>query len=103
MQNVEIEYTKKSVQKILERISVFQKGKESGNYDAVVILVDILESVKKCNFTDQQKRVFKLRFLLEYTQQEVGQELGIGRDAVADHIEAIINKVTKQLTTGVTI
>ena len=95
--NIEVEYSKKSVQKILERISLFDGAKESGNYDAVVILTDVFQAVKKCRLTDQQKRVFKLRFLLEYTQEEVARVLNIAQQSVDDHIGAIVNKVTKQL------
>ena len=93
MQNIEIEYTKKYVQRVLERLYYFKKVAENGNTDAIVIVTDILEAAKRCDFTDSQKRVFKLRYLLEYTQAEIAEEMGISHQGVDKHLGFIVNKV----------
>jgi DNA-directed RNA polymerase specialized sigma24 family protein len=96
----EIEYTKNSVQNILEHFFHFFHAMECGNMDALVLIVDMKAAAKKAKLTDQQKKVFFYRFLLDYTQEEIAEVMGITHQAVSCHIEAIINKMLRALNGG---
>lgn len=93
----EIEYTKESVQNILEHFFHFLHSMENGNTDAVVLIVDVKEATKKANLTDQQKRVYYYRFLQEYTEKEVAEKMGLTQQAVSCHIDLIVTKIYKVL------
>ncbi|GEM_PF-3513733 len=95
--DVEIEYTKASVQNILEHFFSFQNAIERGNTDAVCLIADMKEATKKARLTDQQKRVYLLRFLQEYTQEEVAATMEISQQAVSKHIELIVLKIYREL------
>jgi len=95
--DVEIEYTKKSVQNILEHFFHFSHSAENGNTDALILITDMKEATKKAKLTEQQKRVYYCRFLHEYTQEEVAEVMGITHQAVSYHVEAIVTKVLRVL------
>ena len=95
--DAEIEYTKESVQNILEHFFHFQNSMYAGNTDAVVLITDIKEATKKAKLTEQQKRVYYCRFLQEYTQDETAEVLGISQQAVSKHIELIVLKLYRIL------
>lgn len=98
--DVEIEYTKESVQNILEHFFHFQHSVEQGNTDAVVLITDMKEATKKANLTEQQKKVFFYRFLREYTQDEVAEVMRISQQAVSKHEELIVLKLYRILNRG---
>jgi DNA-directed RNA polymerase specialized sigma subunit len=93
----EIEYSRKSVQNILEHFFYFSHAAENGNMDAAVLITDMKEATKKAELTDQQKRVYYTRFLREYTVKEVAEVMGISHQAVSYHVEAIVTKVLRVL------
>ena len=97
MQNIEIEYSLKSVRRILEHFYHFKKVMENGNTDAIILVVDIKLATKKANLTAQQKKIYYYRFLLEYTQEEVAEVVGITQQAVSSHIDLIVTKIYKIL------
>lgn len=93
MQAIETEYTMKSVRNILEHFFHFKLCMEKGNIDAIVIITDIIQATKKAKLTPRQKEVFYYRFLLECTQEETAEILGITQQTTLEHIEAITAKV----------
>jgi RNA polymerase sigma factor (sigma-70 family) len=97
---MDINYTKKSVQSILERFYRFQSLKEKGNVDAIITMIDIIEAIKKCEFTERQKQVFFYHFLREYTLEEVAEKLQITKQSVQEHKERTVTKVYKALVGG---
>lgn len=101
MQNVEIEYSPKSVQNILEYFFYFSNAIERGNMDAVVLISDMKVATKKANLTEQQKKVYFYRFLQEYTQAEVAEKFGMTHQGVNKHIDLIVKKVCNSLNGGV--
>lgn len=46
--------------------------------------------------TEKQRVVFRLYYEEGYTQDEVAEQLGLGRTTVRNHLEAIITKLRKQ-------
>lgn len=99
--NPEIEYTKASVQNILEHFFQFSSAIERGNTDAVCLILDMKEAAKKAKLTSQQQRVFYYRFLQQYTQEEIAIELSISHQAVSKHVELIVLKMHRILN-GIT-
>lgn len=98
--DAEVEYTKASVQNILEHFFHFQHAIELGNTDAIVLIADMKVATKKAKLTDQQKKVYYYRFLQEYTQAEVAEKLGITQQSVNKHIEFIVLKIYRVLKGG---
>jgi RNA polymerase sigma factor (sigma-70 family) len=95
--DVEIEYTSKSVQNILEHFFHFQHSAENGNMDALILIADMKVATKKVKLTEQQKRVYYCRFLREYTVEEVAEVMCISHQAVSRLIERIVAKIVKVL------
>lgn len=92
---MEIEYTKKNIQGILERLYHFEKVKESGNVNAIVVLVDLEEALKKVKFTELQKRIFHYIYILQYTPDETAKKIGISRPNIYEYQDLMINKIYK--------
>jgi DNA-directed RNA polymerase specialized sigma subunit len=97
MQGIEVEYSMKSVRNILENFFHFRTCMDKGNIDAIIIITDIMEASKKAKLTPRQKQVFYYRFMLEYTQKETADILGITQSTALEHIEDITIKIYRLL------
>lgn len=89
----QLEYSKTSIRRMLEHIYHFEKVKESGNTDAIIMLVDLEQAVKECEFTDCPKQVFHFRYILQYNPDEVAKLMNMSRQNVLQHEERIVNKI----------
>lgn len=92
-----IEYTRRSVQKILERFHYFSRLAQGGNYEALILITDIKQAVKKSNLTERQKQIFYYRFLLQCLEEEIAYELNLKQNTINQHIGFIITKVHRRL------
>jgi len=62
-----------------------------------VLIVDIKEATKKAQLTDQQKKVYYYRFLMEYTLAETAEVMQITIQGVDKHVTGVVAKICKIL------
>lgn len=97
---MDINYTAKSVQGILGRLSQLEALRERGNVDAIVTLLDIKEAIRTTAFTARQSQILDLHFLKEYTVKETAAKLQISEPTVVEHKKEIAKRVYNSLTEG---
>lgn len=100
MKTTNEEYTKSNIQKILERLPHFEKVKENGNVDAIIILVDIEQAIKKCKLSDKQKFIYHYHFVLQYTLDEISKLMNVSRPAIIKQKKSIVNKIYMVINGG---
>lgn len=67
----------------------------AGDYDAVVILVDLATAIELAGLTDRQRQALALVYEEEYTQVETADELGISKQTVNRLISVATAKVAR--------
>jgi DNA-directed RNA polymerase specialized sigma24 family protein len=66
-----------------------------GDYDAVVLLVDLRKAIEMAQLTGRQSEALRLVYEEDLTQEEAGKRMGIGRRAVGYHVEDAIKAISE--------
>jgi DNA-directed RNA polymerase specialized sigma subunit len=66
-----------------------------GDYDAVVLLVDLRKAIKLAQLTGRQSEALRLVYEEDLTQEEAGKRLGIRQDVVSYHVDRAIEAVAE--------
>lgn len=77
--------------------SYYSNAGLSGRFDLIHIVIDSERVLNEANLTDRQKQVIELYWIEDMTLAEVGKELGISHQAVADSVEQSKSKLQKVL------
>jgi predicted DNA-binding protein (UPF0251 family) len=66
-----------------------------GDYDAVVLLVDLRKAIAMAQLTGRQSEALRLVYEEDLTQEEAGKRMGVGRRAVGYHVEDAIDAISE--------
>jgi predicted DNA-binding protein (UPF0251 family) len=66
-----------------------------GDYDAVVLLVDLRKAIELAQLTGRQSEALHLVYEMDLTQEEAGRAMGIGQDVVSYHVERAVEAVAE--------
>lgn len=65
------------------------------DYDAADILLDLQTAIKRAKLTARQAQVLRLIFVLDLTQTDAARRLGIEQQAVGQHLQGAIKRITR--------
>jgi predicted DNA-binding protein (UPF0251 family) len=57
-----------------------------GDYDAVVLLVDLAKAIAMAQLTGRQSEALRLVYEEDLTQEEAGKRMGVSQQAVDQHV-----------------
>jgi DNA-directed RNA polymerase specialized sigma subunit len=66
-----------------------------GDYDAVVLLVDLRRAIEMAQLTGRQSEALRLVYEEDLTQEEAGKRMGIHRLVVQEHVEKAIEAISE--------
>jgi hypothetical protein len=66
-----------------------------GDYDAVVLLVDLRKAIAMAQLTDRQRQALRLVYEEDLTQEEAGKRMGVHRLVVQEHVEKAIEAISE--------
>ncbi len=84
------------VRAILENYHTLLERQYVGDVDAIVSLLDFSTAVERAHLTERQAEALWLVYGEGKTQIDVGKEMGITRQVAMRHVEAAIDKITKE-------
>ncbi|MEH7521703.1 sigma factor-like helix-turn-helix DNA-binding protein [Bacillus sp. JJ1503] len=67
----------------------------AGDYDAIVILVDLATAIERAGLTDRQREALSLVYVEDLTQEKAGERMGIRREAVKRHVIVAETKIAR--------
>jgi RNA polymerase sigma factor (sigma-70 family) len=65
-----------------------------GDYDAVVLLVDLRKAIEMAQLTGRQSEALRLVYEEDLTQEEAGKRMGVSQQAVDQHVSGAIEAVS---------
>lgn len=83
------------VKQLLGDYNALVQRQYQGDYDAIVILVDLATAIERAGLTDRQRQALALVYEEEYTQVETADELGISKQTVNRLISVATAKVAR--------
>jgi DNA-directed RNA polymerase specialized sigma24 family protein len=66
-----------------------------GDYDAVVLLVDLRKAIELAQLTGRQSEALRLVYEEDLTQEEAGKRMGIRQDVVSYHVDRAVEAVAE--------
>jgi DNA-directed RNA polymerase specialized sigma24 family protein len=66
-----------------------------GDYDAVVLLVDLRKAIEMAQLTGRQTEALRLVYEEDLTQEEAGKRMGVNRIVVLEHVEKAIEAISE--------
>jgi DNA-directed RNA polymerase specialized sigma24 family protein len=66
-----------------------------GDYDAVVLLVDLRKAIEMAQLTGRQSEALRLVYEEDLTQVEAGKRMGVHRLVVQEHVEKAIEAISE--------
>jgi RNA polymerase sigma factor (sigma-70 family) len=64
-----------------------------GDYDAVVLLVDLRKAIEMAQLTGRQSEALRLVYEEDLTQEEAGKRMGVSQQAVDQHISGAVEAI----------
>lgn len=83
------------VKRLLRDYHVLVERAFDGDYDAVVLLVDLATAVELAGLTERQRECLRLVYGEDLTQEDAAWRLGISRQAVQIYIENAARKIAQ--------
>jgi RNA polymerase sigma factor (sigma-70 family) len=66
-----------------------------GDYDAVVLLVDLRKAIAIAQLTDRQGQALRLVYEEDLTQEEAGKRMGIAQNSVSEATDRAIEAISE--------
>jgi predicted DNA-binding protein (UPF0251 family) len=66
-----------------------------GDYDAVVLLVDLRKAIDMAQLTGRQSEALRLVYEEDLTQEEAGRRMGVIRESIKTYVEDAIEKIAE--------
>ena len=66
-----------------------------GDYDAVVLLVDLRKAIAMAQLTDRQRQALRLVYEEDLTQEEAGKRMGIAQKNVSEALDRALENIAE--------
>jgi RNA polymerase sigma factor (sigma-70 family) len=66
-----------------------------GDYDAVVLLVDLRKAIEMAQLTGRQSEALRLVYEEDLTQEEAGKRMGIAQNSVSEAVDRALEAISE--------
>jgi RNA polymerase sigma factor (sigma-70 family) len=66
-----------------------------GDYDAVVLLVDLHKAIEMAQLTGRQSEALRLVYEEDLTQEEAGKRMGIAQNSVSEAVDRALEAISE--------
>ena len=94
-----INYDEKScVENVLKNINHLETLRQTNNQTAIAIIIDFKNAINQ--LTDDEKDLIRLRYIEQYTLQEIGKIKNVSYVTIYRNLNNVINDIYKNLKYG---
>lgn len=83
------------VKRLLRDYNALKTRQYDGDYDAVILLVDLETAIKRAGLTDRQRQAIELVLMGDLKQKDAAKRLAISRQAVALYVDYAAKKIAE--------
>lgn len=83
------------VRALLRDYNALVERQYGGDYDAVVLLVDLHTAIDMARLTDRQREALDYVFMADLTQAEAGRRMSVDQRNVDAYLDVSIDKITE--------
>ena len=81
------------VRRLLRDIHALRERQYAGDYDAVVLLVDLETAIERAGLTDRQRQAIALVYFEDLSQVKAGERMGVRQDTVSKLVKSALSKI----------
>lgn len=81
------------VKRLLRDYHALKARQYDGDYDAVILLVDLERAIELAGLTERQREALRKVYIDGLTQEDAGKLLEVGQDVISYHIAVAADKI----------
>jgi len=81
------------VKRLLRDYHALVERQYDGDYDAVILLVDLATAIEKAGLTERQREALTLVYFEDLSQVEAGERMGVRQDTVSKLVKSALAKI----------
>jgi len=81
------------VKRLLRDYHALVERQYDGDYDAVILLVDLATAIEKAGLTERQREALTLVYFEDLSQVEAGKAMGVRQDTVSKLVKSALAKI----------
>lgn len=85
--------TAAGIKRLLAERGALELRQYAGDYDAVLMLIDLTTAISAAKLTDRQREALRLVYTEDLTQEDAAKALDISRDNVKRRIDVAVEKI----------
>ena len=83
------------VKRLLRDYHALKARQYDGDYDAVILLVDLERAIELAGLTERQREALRLVYYEDLTQADAGWEMGLARETIKTYADSAIKKIAE--------
>jgi DNA-directed RNA polymerase specialized sigma24 family protein len=85
--------TAAGIKRLLAERGALELRQYAGDYDAVLMLIDLTTAITAAKLTDRQSEALHLVYTQDLTQEEAARQAGVARTTLVGHIDVAVEKI----------
>ncbi|MEW4281783.1 sigma factor-like helix-turn-helix DNA-binding protein [Priestia megaterium] len=85
--------TSVGIKRLLGEQGALEIRQYAGDYDAVLLLIDLKAAISKAKLTERQSEAIRLVYEADLTQEEAARQAGVARDNLKRRLDVAVEKI----------
>jgi len=85
--------TAAGIKRLLAERGALELRQYAGDYDAVLMLIDLTTAITAAKLTDRQSEALRLVYTQDLTQEDAARQAGVARTTLVGHIDVAVEKI----------
>jgi len=86
----------KHVERLFDHYHEIYERQFKGDYNAVIILIDLADAIERAYLTDRQKAALSLLYIEGFTQPEAAQRMNVTKQTISTLAMTATRKIAKE-------
>ena len=85
--------TAAGIKRLLAERGALELRQYAGDYDAVLMLIDLQTAISAAKLTERQSEAIRLVYTQDLTQEDAARQAGVARTTLVGHIDVAVEKI----------
>jgi len=87
--------TAAGIKRLLAERGALELRQYAGDYDAVLMLIDLQTAITAAKLTDRQSEALRLVYTQDLTQEDAARQAGVGQEVISRRIDTAATKIAQ--------
>jgi len=87
--------TPAGIKRLLGEKGALEIRQYNGDYDAVLLLIDLKAAIESAKLTERQSEAIRLVYESDLTQEDAARQAGVARSTLVGHVDDAVKKIAE--------